>query len=102
MTDDELGRRLHDELQSRIDPPASAPEAVREHLRNLRSMQEVRLGEPGPSHSFRNLFAVAAAVAIIALLTTGLLTWQSLKPRTAGVGSANGIEMFARLDSKVA
>jgi photosystem II stability/assembly factor-like uncharacterized protein len=102
MTDDELGRRLHDELQSRIDPPSAAPEAVREHLRNLRSMQEVRLGEPGQPHSFRNLLAIAAAVAVIALLTTGLLTWQSLKPRTAGVGSANGIEMFARLDSKVA
>ena len=102
MTDEELGQRLHDELASRINPPASAPEAVREHLRNLRSMQEVRLGDSGRSHSFRNLFAIAAAFAVLALVTTGLLTWQSLKPHAGIVSPAKGIEMFGRVDSKVA
>jgi photosystem II stability/assembly factor-like uncharacterized protein len=38
----------------------------------------------------------------VALLSTGLLAWQSLKPRTAATGPAKGIEMFGRVDSKVA
>ncbi len=103
MNDEELGQRLHDELRSRIDPPASAPESLREHVRNLRSMQAVRQGGPGNgAHSFRNLFAVAAAIAAVALLTAGLFAWQPLKPRTGAVSPTKGIEMFGRVDSKTA
>jgi photosystem II stability/assembly factor-like uncharacterized protein len=103
MTDDELGQRLHEELHSRINPPVAAPDAIHEHVANLRSTQEVRRGEPGNrAHSLRNLFAVAAGFAIVTLLTTGLLAWQSLKPRTGTVSPTGGIEMFGRLDSKIA
>jgi photosystem II stability/assembly factor-like uncharacterized protein len=103
MTDDELGQHLQEELHSRINPPEAAPRTIYEHVANLRSMQEVRRGGPGSrGHSLRNLSAVAAGFAIVALLTTGLLAWQSVKPRTGTVSAVGGIEMFGRLDSKIA
>lgn len=103
MTDEELEQRIRDELHSRINPPESAPEAVREHVLSLRSMQEVRPSASGHgAHSFRNLFVIAAAVAVVALLTTGLFAWQSVKPRTGTAKPPGGIEMFGRLDSKTA
>ena len=79
MNDEELGQRLRTELQARINPPQKAPEAVQEHFRRLSSVQEIGLREavvPTPvlrSHTLRRLFAVAAAVVIVALVGTGLL-----------------------------
>ena len=103
MTDEELGRRLRDELHLRIDPPAAAPQAIHDHVRNLRSMQEVRLGVVGSRpHTLRNLFGIAAAIAIVALIGTGLLTWQALKTEPGTTLPAGGIEMFGRVNATTA
>jgi len=78
MNDDQLGRRLHDELNRRIDAPDTAPEAVHDHLRNLRSMQEPRTADGrGPSAAVRGLFGIAAAVVVVALAAAVLLSWRS-------------------------
>ena len=97
MNDDEMGRRLHDELHRRIEAPETAPEAVYEHLRNLRSMPEFRsAGSRGPAGLVRGLFGLAAAVAVVALVAAGLLSWLSSQPNlgltppspvTSGYGS---------------
>jgi photosystem II stability/assembly factor-like uncharacterized protein len=103
MNDDELGRRLHDELHRRIDAPEAAPEAVHQHLRSLRTMQEVRWrGSRGPSHRVRDLFGLAAAVAVVAVVTAGLMMRQSSPPNTGVPAPKNGIEAFGRIDSKTA
>jgi photosystem II stability/assembly factor-like uncharacterized protein len=83
MNDDEMGRRLHDELHRRIEPPDTAPDVVHEHLRNLRSMPEYRsAGSRGPAGPVRGLFGVAAAVAVVALVAAGLLSWLSSRPNS--------------------
>jgi hypothetical protein len=83
MNDDEMGRRLHDELHRRIKAPDTAPEVVYEHLRNLRSMPEFRsAGSRGPAGLVRGLFRVAAAVAVVALVAAGLLSWLSSRPNS--------------------
>ena len=97
MNDDEMGRRLHDELHRRIEAPETAPEAVYEHLRNLRSMPEFRsAGSRAPAGLVRGLFGLAAAVAVVALVAAGLLSWLSSQPNlgltppspvTSGYGS---------------
>ena len=81
MNDDELGRRLHDELHARIEAPDTAPEAVHEHLRSLRSMREPRSAvSRRPAGLVRGLLGVAAAVAVVALIGAGLLSWRSSLP----------------------
>ncbi len=103
MTDEELGRRLSDALHGRIRPPETAPELLHEHLRNLRSMREVRRGVTGgPAHTVRNLSAIAASVAIAGVLVAGLLAWQSPRTRTGTPNLPNGVEMFGRIDAQTA
>jgi photosystem II stability/assembly factor-like uncharacterized protein len=81
MNDEQLGRRLQDELHRRINPPDGAPEAVHEHVRSLRSMEEVRAAGPARRRGIlRDLFALAAAVAIVALAAAGLLWRSSSQP----------------------
>ena len=107
MNDDELGLRLSDELRRRIDPPVVAPEAVHEHLRRLRSMGEVRpAGKGRPARLRRDLFGLAAAFGMVAIVAAGLLMWRSSPPNTAGPISVpapkDGIEAFGRIDSRTA
>jgi photosystem II stability/assembly factor-like uncharacterized protein len=102
MNDEELGLRLSEELRRRINPPVVAPEAVHEHLRRLRSMREMRpAGEHRQGRLLRDLFGLAAAVGMVALLA-GLLVWRSSQPTTAVPAPKNGIEAFSRIDSKTA
>ncbi|HEX7495091.1 MAG TPA: sialidase family protein [Candidatus Limnocylindrales bacterium] len=112
MNDDEMGRRLHDELHRRIEAPDTAPDAVHEHLRNLRSMQEPRsAGSRGPAGLVRGLFGVAAAVAVVALVAAGMLIWRSSQPNSsltekpsssaAAVDSNVPISSIGRVDAKV-
>jgi photosystem II stability/assembly factor-like uncharacterized protein len=83
MNDDELGRRLQDELHRRINPPDCAPEAVHEHLRSLRSMQQIRFaGRSRRTRLFRDLFGLAAAAALAALVVAGILWRNSGQPAT--------------------
>ena len=85
MNDDELSRRLRDELQSRIFPPDVAPEAVYEHLRSLSSMQGVRAsGSARGRSASRDTFRLAAAAAVVALVVAGVLWRDSGKPAAVG------------------
>ena len=107
MNDEELGRRLSNDLHSRIAPPEVAPEVLHEHLRNLRSMGAVRRRSRGPAGMARYLFGVAAAIAISAVLVAGLLASQSPRTRAGsssvpGPNVPAGIEMFGRIDAQTA
>jgi hypothetical protein len=100
MNDDELGQRLADELHARIHPPSFAPERLYEHMRDLSSMESIREPLSNRPHTLRNLFGFAAAIALVTLLGGGVLTWQAV--RTGSTSPANGLEMFGRVDAKVA
>ena len=108
MNDDEMGRRLHDELHRRIEAPDTAPEAVHEHLRNLQSMQEFRsAGSSKPAGLIRGLFGLAAAVAIVTVVAAGLLNRLSSQPNSgptapssaAAVQSSAPISAIGRVDA---
>jgi photosystem II stability/assembly factor-like uncharacterized protein len=102
MNDEELGRVLGDHLHRRVNPPDVAPEAVHEHLRDLRLMQPVRLSGARPTRVLRDLSGLAAAVAICALIAVGLFVRPSSKPNPGVSAPKNGIEAFCRIDSKTA
>lgn len=103
MNDDELGRRLQNELHRRIDAPDEAPEPLYQHLENLRSMQEMRwAGARGGPHLARDLFGLAAVVAIAALVVAGLWMRQSNPPNAGFQTLKYGIEAFGRIDSQTA
>ena len=102
MNDDELSLILRDQLHRRIDPPAAAPERVYEQLLELRHMQPVRESGARPTRVLRNVFGLAAALAIGALVAGAFLVLSPSRPGS-GVGApANGIEAFGRIDSKTA
>jgi photosystem II stability/assembly factor-like uncharacterized protein len=104
MNDDELSRRLRDELPVRIQPPDVAPEVLVDHLRRLQSrqpartislgLQRVRLG--------RDLVGLAAVLVVCALVAAGLFFRQSAQPQPAASEPKAGIEVFGRIDARTA
>jgi hypothetical protein len=104
MSDEELERRLRDEIQRRVSPPEHAPFALRHQVEMLGLLEPVRITRTSSPHGWR-IGLVAAAAAVVALIvTSSMLRQPRVEDVTETLVSAPGgvVSMFGRIDAVTA
>jgi hypothetical protein len=104
MNDEELERRLRDEIQRRVSPPEHAPYALRHQVEMLGMLEPVRIRRMSSPRGWRiGLFAAAAAVVAL-VVTSSMLRQPRLEEDTETAVSAPGgvVTMFGRVSASTA
>jgi hypothetical protein len=104
MNDEELERRLRDEIQRRVSPPEHAPYALRRQVEMLGMLEPVRIKRMRSPHGWQ-IGLLAAAAAIVAMVATSAMLRQ---PRVedgieaAATAPGGAVSMFGRVDAATA